>query len=132
MSRRWAAFGSGSVVVLGAVSSAFINELGRGWLWWAGACVVVAGAAGITAWLALRPSDQRRAGDRLDRAAVKVTGSVTGGVETLSYGASMAPGQESGGDQLGPGAVLVEGDVDGWVRTKSFGPGAAPDGKDGA
>lgn len=133
--RSRAAFGAGAVVVLGAISSAFINELGRGWLWWAGAGAVVAAAAGLTAWLALHPAEERKAADRLDRAAVKVTGSVAGGVDTTAYGAPEMPGPDSGaadgGTHLGSAAVLIEGDVGGSVRTRSFGPDRAPDGRDG-
>jgi hypothetical protein len=128
-SRGRAAGAAGAVVILGAVGSALINEVGHGWQWWAGAGAAVLAAAGLTFWLALRPTGGEGAGDRLDRAAVKITGSVTGSVETLASGPGVTgSGKGATGDQLGPGAVLIAGDVGGSVRTKSFGQGPAREG----
>ena len=66
-SRGRAAGAAGAVVILGAVGSALINEVGHGWQWWAGAGAAVLAAAGLTFWLALRPTGGEGAGDRLVR-----------------------------------------------------------------
>jgi hypothetical protein len=125
--RGRAACGASTVIVLGAVSSAFINGLDRGWQWWAGAGGAVFVTAAITYWLALRSYDARQSWHRLDPGAVRVTGSVDGDVDTLSSGPPGVTASDcGGGDYLGSAAVLIEGDVRGRVRTKSFNRGIAP------
>lgn len=137
-SRGRAVCGAVATVALGAVSSAFINELHQGWPWWAASAVTVAASAAVTGWLAWRASGNERARNVLAPGAVKVGGSVRRDVRTSWAGPSSEAGPGTwagpeaagglppdGGDWLGPGAVLVERNVGGSVETGGSAPGHA-------
>lgn len=113
------AWGAGSLVVVGAVAAALINELHGGWRWWVAAVVVVVAWAVGTGWLAYRAAGlrdvQQGAGSVF---ADRISGSVT--TQTAVEGwkrsplASIAGAEDAGGDVMGEGAVragLIGGDV---------------------
>jgi hypothetical protein len=119
--RTVAAWGMGSLVVVGAAATALINELHGGWGWrFAAAVVVVVWAVG-TGWLTYRAG--RSDGVRQETGSViadRMRGSVTtettieGWRRSTRVGVAGSGGEGGGGDVLGEGAVrarIIGGDV---------------------
>lgn len=122
MSRRTiAGWGAGSLVVVGAVAAALINELHGGWGWWVAAAVVVMVWAAGTGWLAYQVGGSGGVGqgagsvsaDRI-RGSVRTETTMEGWCESTLVGVGGAGGEDGGGDVVGEGAVrarIIGGDA---------------------
>jgi hypothetical protein len=132
-----AGWGAGSLVVVGAVAAALINELHGGVWWWVAAAMVVGVWAVGTAWLSSRANRfggvRQGAGsvvaDRI-QGSVRTQTSIEGwrgsGTEVTSSGA-----KDEGGEVMGEGAVrarLISGDVSTGTDLRASGstPGTPP------
>lgn len=122
--QRVAGWGAGSLVVVGAVAAALINEVHSGWGWWVAVAVVVMVWALGAGWLAYRAggsaSVRQSAGSVV---ADRISGSVR--TETTIEGwrgfmlrASDCGIENGGGDAVGEGAVRV-GIIGGDVSTRT-------------
>jgi hypothetical protein len=139
VSRRVVAgWGAGSLVVVGAVAGALINELHGGWGWWVAAVVVVVVWALGAGWVAYRAGASagvsQGAGsvlaDRI-KGSVRTETTMEGQRASSLVGVAGGGGEEGGGDVLGEGAVragVIGGDAltRTTLRSSLSGPGTPP------
>ncbi len=130
-----AGWGAGSLVVVGAVAAALINELHGGWGWWVAVVVVVVVWALGTGWLAHRAggSGVRQGAGSVcaDRIMGSVTTETTMGAGRGSTPVAVAGGGGVDGDVVGEGAVRarsIGGDTSTrtTLRASSPAPGMPP------
>ena len=131
--RAVAAWGAGSLVLVGAIAAALINELHGGVWWWVATAVVVGVWAVGAGWLAYQAD---RFGRVRQGAGSVWAGRITGSVKTqttIDGGCGSTAGvDEAGasecGEVIGEGAVrarLIGGDV--WTRTDMRVSGPPPE-----
>lgn len=136
--RAVAGWGAGSLVVVGAVAAALINEFHGGWGWWVAAVVVVLVWALGTGWLAYRAGGSAGVGqgagsvfaDRI-KGSVRTETTMEGWRGSTPVGVAGADGEDGGGDVVGEGAVrarIISGDASTrtTLRASSPPPGTPP------
>lgn len=139
MSRRTvAAWGAGSLILVGAAATALINELHGSWGWWVAAAAVVGMWAVGSGWLAYREGGSAGVGQRAGSVfADRINGSVRtettmdGWHGSTSVGSAGAGGEDGSDDVVGEGAVrarLIGGDTATrtTLRASSPTPGTPP------
>jgi hypothetical protein len=133
--RTVAGWGAGSLVLMGAVAAALINELHGGWRWWVAAVVVVVVWALGTGWLTYRAGGSggvaQGAGsvfaDRI-KGSVRTETTLEGWRTSTPVGVA---GGDGGGNAVGEGAVrarIIGGDASTrtTLRASSPVPGTPP------